>query len=119
MSDRIGCLNPHCRRTFKREHEDDTIVCGKCWKLLPEAWRSRYKQLRRRMKLINRMAQKGNEFRRRGRKHGSPDRGAPQAYTMGAKFDRLWDRHWERVRAFYLSPDKPAGLETFLEEIGL
>ncbi|TPJ57426.1 hypothetical protein [Mesorhizobium sp. B1-1-6] len=65
------------------------------------------------------MAAKGNDFRRRGRKHDSPDRGAPQAFTMGTKFDRLWNRHWDRVRAFFLTPDKPAGLETFLEEIGL
>ncbi|RWH31598.1 hypothetical protein [Mesorhizobium sp.] len=119
MDDRTPCLNPSCRRTFKREHEDETIVCGKCWKLLPMPVRQRYKQLRRRMKLIKRMDAKGPDFRRRGRKHGAPDRGAPQAFTMGAKFDRLWDRHWDWIRAFYLTPEKPAGLDSFLEEIGL
>jgi hypothetical protein len=119
MTDRTPCLNPRCRRTFKSEHVGETVVCGKCWKLLPVAARQRDKQLRRRMRLIERMAAKGNEFRRRGRHHGQPSVGAPQAYTMGAKFDRLWHRHWDRVTAFFLAPEKPTGLDAFLEEVGL
>lgn len=119
MTARTPCLNPRCRRTFKQEHEGETIVCGKCWRLLPASWRARDKQLRRRMKLIERMAAKGVDHRRKGRKYGLPHVGSPQAYTMGAKFDRLWSRHWDRISAFYLSPETPAGLETFLEEMNL
>lgn len=119
MSHRLPCLNSTCRRTFKHEDGVETVVCGKCWKLLPASVRRRDKQMRRRMRLVRRMADKGVEYRRRGRKHGCPDKGAPQAYTMGAKFDRLWDRHWQRIVAFFRAPEKPAGLETFLEEMGL
>ncbi len=116
---RTPCLNPRCRRTFKQEHEGETVVCRKCWMLLPAAWRARDKQLRRRMRLIDRMSEKGTAYPRRGRKHGQPDRGAPQAYTMGMKVGRLWDRHWDRIRAFFLASDKPEGLDAFLEEVGL
>lgn len=119
MSDRTPCLNPRCRRTFKREHNGETVVCGKCWKLLPASWRARDKQLRRRMKLVDRMETKGPNHRRRGRKFGQPEKGTPQAWSMGSKLCRLWDRHWSRIRAFFLSPEKPAGLEAFLEEIRL
>ena len=119
MSDlRTPCLNPSCRRTFKAEPGVDTVVCGKCWKLLPQAWRARDRQLRRRDRLIVRMEAKGGSFRRRGRKHGNPAVGAPQAVTMAWKFARLWEAHWSRVTAFFLTPEKPAGLDVFLEEVG-
>lgn len=119
MSDRTPCFNPRCRRTFQQEHEGETVVCRKCWMLLPASWRARDKQMRRRMRLIDRMAAKGTQHRRRGRKPGYPNNGAPQAYTMGAKFERLWDRHWSRIRAFFLTPKKPEGIDAFLEEVGL
>jgi len=116
---RAPCLNPRCRRTFRCEHEGETVICRKCWMLLPMAVRQRDKQLRRRLRLIKRMFEKGTDYRRRGRHFGAPHRGTPQAYTMGVKFDRLWDRHWARVRSFFLAPEKPVGLDTFLEELGL
>lgn len=116
---RTPCINPRCRRTFKDEHEGETVVCRKCWLLLPASLRARDKQLRRRMRLIERMSAKGVQHRRRGRKFGHPDKGAPQAFTMGNKFGRLWDIHWARIRAFYIAPEKPEGLDAFLEEVGL
>ncbi|RWN35825.1 hypothetical protein [Mesorhizobium sp.] len=119
MSDRTPCLNPRCGRTFKAEDGVDTVVCGKCWKLLPQSWRARDKQLRKRWRLVDRIAAKGDGFRQRGRKFGAPGKGMPQSYTMRVKLERIWHSHWSRIKAFYLTPDKPAGLETFLEEIGL
>ncbi len=71
------------------------------------------------MRLIDRLSAKGTDYRRRGRKHGQPHVGAPQAYTMGAKLGRLWSAHWSRIRTFFLAPEKPEGLDTFLEEVGL
>ena len=116
---RTPCLNPRCRRTFKQELDVETVVCGKCWKLLPMAVRNRCKQLRRRMRLIDRLEIKGVQHRRRGRKHGNPGVGAPQFYTMRMKFDRSWKRLWEGIQSFYLAPENPEGLDAFLEEIGL
>lgn len=119
MTERTPCLNPRCRRTFKQEYEGETVVCRKCWMLLPSSWRARDKQMRKRMRLINRMSEKGVQYRRRGRKHGAPGKGDPQAYTMGAKFDRLWQAHWDRIRTYFLAPEKPEGLDAFMEEMNL
>jgi hypothetical protein len=116
---RTPCINPRCRRTFKQEHEGQTVVCRKCWNLLPQAVRNRYKQLRRRMRLIERMDAKGVGYRRLGRKYGQPGKGAPQAYMMRLKFDRAWERLWTGINAFYSAPERPLGLETFLQEAGL
>lgn len=48
---RIPCLNPRCRRTADREKmgADCTgIICGKCWRALPQFMRDRHKQLEKR-----------------------------------------------------------------------
>jgi hypothetical protein len=116
---RTPCLNPRCRRTFKTECEGEVVVCGKCWKLLPQPWRARYKQLRRRWKVIERLEAKGVACRRRGRKFGVPDRGAPQGFTMRLKAERLWNRLCNRIHNFFENPEKPEGLDAFLEEMGL
>lgn len=114
---RVGCLNPRCGRTFKVEYDDEIHVCRECWKLLPAPVRLRYKQLKKRARLINRLSAKGNGFRRHGRKFGHPDKGDPQALTMVNQFNKLWRRHWDWITAFYLNPEKPEGLDTFLEEL--
>lgn len=119
MSDRVPCLNPRCGRTFKRQHEEEETICGKCWRLLPPSVRHRDRQLRRRWKLVERLEAKGTGHRRRGRKFGKPNIGAPQSYTMALKMQQIWRRHWNRVRNFYLAPEKPVGLEAFFEEVGL
>jgi hypothetical protein len=113
--------NPRCRRTAAQDKFPDSaeIICGKCFRALPVAVRRRDRQLRKRWRFVERLAERGDDFRRRGRKFGQPDRGAPQAYTMHAKMQRLWDRHWSGLHAYFATPDKPVGLDTFLEEIGL
>lgn len=115
---RTPCLNPRCRRTFKREHEDEIQVCRKCWLLLPAVVRERYKQMRRRARLIERLKAKGMT-RRRGRRHGHPDRGEPQWHTLERQWGRLWVSYWTWIVAFYRTPEKPIGLDAFLEEMRL
>lgn len=39
MSERIRCLVPHCRRTFKSDGGDDEVICGKHWRAIPLAIR--------------------------------------------------------------------------------
>lgn len=68
---RIRCVVPFCRRTFKRigyEH----VICGKHWRLAPEYMR----------KIVARA-------RRQGDRLGWPDQ-------MENRHDRLW---WRTVRA--------------------
>lgn len=46
--DRVGCSVPFCRRTFKRVHEHEEVICGKHWRLAPKRWRRRVTLFRRR-----------------------------------------------------------------------
>lgn len=100
---RTNCFNPPCRRTFKYQEGDETreVVCGKCWKLLPQALRQEYKHLKaRRLKITRRLRKKGVE------NVELPHLRARQ------------EANWRAIHDFYAAPQKPAGLDTFLEEIG-
>jgi hypothetical protein len=108
MSDRIGCINPSCRRTSKADGSSE-MICGKCFRALPTEMRRRDRQCRRRLKSlerkIERLLAKSEDISRLDRMHDAAL--------------RLFYRSWERMRAYYTAPDKPAGLDTFLEEVGL
>lgn len=106
MTDRVPCINPRCRRTFKDEGSE--IICGKCFRTLPEATRKEHRGYWRDIrKWDRRIARTSDELR---------------IVRMRVIRDRLSDQlnqHWEeKIRPPFLSPEKPAGLDTFLEEIG-
>jgi len=109
-ADRIPCLNPRCRRTApSARHPDCTeIVCGKCWRLLPKAMRARYAALNRRNRRLDRLALKPR-YGNRG----------PQWARLVGLMDAAQRRNWRAIRAFFLAPALPEGLETFLEEMGM
>lgn len=46
-SDRVACVVPFCRRTAKRTHADQEVICGKHWRQVPEARRRAYSRLLR------------------------------------------------------------------------
>ena len=108
MSDRIPCINPRCRRTFKKEH-DGEVICGKCFRTLPEAVRKEHRGYWREIrKWDRRIARNGDELKI-ARMRGIRDR-----------YSRLLNRHWgAEIKARFLAPDKPEGLDAFLEEFGL
>ncbi|TIT43736.1 MAG: hypothetical protein E5W76_05455 [Mesorhizobium sp.] len=109
MSDRVPCINPRCRRTFKREHESQEIICGKCFRMLPEAVRSAHRGFWREIrKWDRRMARTADELK--------IVRMRAVRNTLSMRLGLHWDVH---IKAPLLAPDKPAGLETFMEEIGL
>lgn len=108
---RIPCINPRCRITAPVAQDGASdIICRKCWKALPVAMRSRYQQLQRRqkrlLKLIERRILRGNISR-----------------DLVLQLERqLTDRcaeNWGAIRNYFTTPDKPVGLEGFLQEIGL
>lgn len=108
MTGRIPCINPSCRRTAPAEKfPGQEIVCGKCWKLLPKAMTERYRQLRRARRRLERLA------RNRVRKGGT----VPE--TFGATLDRALQRNWGEIHNYFVAPEKPVGLDTFLEEMGM
>lgn len=111
-SDRIPCINPSCRRTAPREkHEDDEeIVCAKCWKLLPKRLTVRYRALRKREKKLLKLID-----RKVARHEISSDRINDISHS-------LWQQmraNWVEIRSFFLRPEKPEGLDSFLEGIGM
>lgn len=112
IDERVPCLNPRCRRTAPRDKYGDSmeIVCGKCWKLLPQAVRDRYRALRRRERRLLRRI----------------DRLVARKAISGAQVERLRDgmsracnRNWHDIRSCFLAPARPIGLDAFLEEAGL
>lgn len=109
---RILCVNPRCKRTAAQDkHPDGTeIVCGKCWRNLPQHMRDRYRALQRRDRRIERLVMKR----------------AANGITRPAQLNHLEDllngqqrRNWSRIRSYFLTPDQPVGLEGFLKEVGL
>lgn len=109
MGDRVPCINPRCRRTFKREHERQEIICGKCFRLLPEATRKEHRGYWREIRKWDRRIARTSDELKIVRMLAIRDR---VSFNLGTH----WDVH---IKAYMLAPDKPAGLETFLEEIGL
>lgn len=109
MVERIPCINPTCRRTAAPDKHpgSDWIICGKCWKALPERTRHRWKQLNARWRKIHRAMQK---------RQAGP-------VTWNRIVDRI-DRAWNRLNAditqYFTSPNEPpVGLEDFLKENGI
>lgn len=108
--DRIPCLNPRCRRTAPAENyrPGTQIVCGKCWRTLPQAWRREYVALRRRsrrmQRLIDRRVAAGNIH-------------AEAIDRLWYLFAHRWNALWHRIRNHFGAPT--FDLESFLRELGL
>lgn len=109
---RILCVNPYCGRTaaVEKMHDANGIVCGKCWRKLPQELRDRYRVLKRRDRRIERLALKR----------------AAKGVVRSAQLNHLesllrghQQRNWSRIRNYFLRPESPIGLEGFLKEVGL
>lgn len=105
---RIACINPRCRRTFKDDGTFSEIICGKCFKALPADLRSEHRRCWRELrKWRKRIARTSDAFKLAGLH----------------RLERIWVSHlnqnWRLIREATIQPEKPAGLEGFLEELGL
>jgi hypothetical protein len=109
---RIRCINPRCRRTaaVEKHPDSDEIVCGKCWRSVPLALRSGLRALEKRERRVLRLID------RRVAVGAISERTIEHLRTM---FVARHDAIWQRIRNYFVVPDKPAGLEGFLAEIGL
>ena len=106
--DRTPCINPRCRRTTRRD-DDNEIVCGKCFRALPTAAREAHRRYWRNIR----------KWRRHIARIGDEARAVRIRRILDANV-RLLNRHWETViKPFFVAPEKPEGLDAFLEEIGL
>lgn len=93
------------------KHENaTTIVCGKCWRALPLRLRMRDRQLRSRQRRLFRLIEKR----------------AARGTIDVVRINRLEDTYklafwhnWQRIRRYFREPERPIGLEGFLQEVGL
>jgi hypothetical protein len=108
MSDRIPCINPRCRRTAPADKHGGEIICGKCFRTLPEAMRQEHRRYWREIrKWDRRITRTSDEIKILRMREIS----ARMAWRLGM--------HWDReIKGFFLAPEKPAGLDAFLEEVG-
>jgi len=106
---RTPCINPRCRRTFKADDAGSEVVCGKCFRTLPAAVRAAHRgywcEYR---KWDRRIARTGDELR------------IARMRDIRNRLSARLNTHWVAViKPFFLAPEKPEGLDAFLEEVGL
>jgi hypothetical protein len=108
MSHRIRCINPTCRRTAAQDKHPGSsqIICGKCWRAIPDRMRMRWRQLHRRWKRIERTMRKRST----------------DSTTWNRIVERLesaWDRLEADVVRYFTASETPVGIEDFLKENGI
>lgn len=101
---RLACVNPRCWRTFSKEKNEgySEIVCGTCYKSVPEIRRER-----RELQALRRKTERGRR-----------SRGDEKTDEALRRIDWRLHMSWTRMVGFFTAPEKPEGLETFLEEMG-
>lgn len=109
--DRIPCINPKCRRTAPADKVEPgtEIVCGKCWRTLPKHVARRYRALARLSKRIERLVRKEPALTAR----------VVRLAGLARRVEKLQAKNWAAIRACFIAPEKPEGLDAFLEEMGL
>ena len=109
-SDRTPCINPRCRRTFDTaKHGHGELICGKCFRSLPQPVRDQHLRLWRHLRKWRRAAARTSDEFKRARIESIVD-----AYSSQINL------HWDQVlRPALITPEKPIGLEGFLAEVGL
>ena len=106
---RTPCINPRCNRTGSVDEFPGEMICGKCFRTLPEAVRSEHRRYWREIRKWERRMMRTSDELKIARMRDIRNR---LEWRLGL--------HWDReIKARYLAPEKPAGLDAFLEEVGL
>ncbi|MER9768999.1 hypothetical protein NKJ09_23375 [Mesorhizobium sp. M0189] len=110
IAGRVPCTNPACRRTAPKARfpEADTVICRPCFRLLPASLQRRHKTFFARDRKLSKLA---NRIQIDGR--------VEQWNRLVDIVQRSSDRINADVDAFFRPVEKPAGIDAFLEEIGL
>lgn len=110
MADRIPCINPRCRRTAAQDKFPDSkeIICGKCFRALPLAFRQEHRRCWREI----------NKWERRILKTADPLK-AQRMRAICNRWTEKLNAAWDEMRKAIEQPEKPVGLDTFLEEMRL
>lgn len=109
MPDRIPCINPRCRRTFADDGRSNEIICGKCFRCLPASVRAEHRRLWREIrKWERRITRTGDQMK------------TVRMHNIVWRLTILLNRHWNSdIKPIFLMPEKPEGLDGFLDEVGL
>ncbi|MBN7758959.1 hypothetical protein JYP46_19195 [Nitratireductor aquimarinus] len=109
MSDRTPCINPRCRRTGPADEFPGEMICGKCFRSLPEGVRREHRRLWREIrKWERRITRTSDEMK------------IVKMHNIVTRLSWQLSRHWDReIKTLFLAPEKPEGLDAFLEEMGL
>lgn len=106
---RTPCINPRCRRTGAADEFPGEMICGECFRTLPEAVRAEHRRYWREIRKWDRRITRTSDELKIERMRGVRNR---LSWRLGA--------HWDReIKSRFLAPERPAGLDRFLEEIGL
>lgn len=109
MTDRVACINPRCRRTFKQEWEGQEVICGRCFRALPAAVRNEHRRYWREVRKWDRRIAKTSDELKIVRMRAIRDR-------ISLRLSEHWDTD---IKGPLLAPEKPEGLDSFLEELGI
>jgi len=100
--DRIPCINPRCRRTGGAKYGPGAeIICGKCFRALPDALRERYRKFHRGERRMLRLVSK------------RVARQSIAAHVVDRIHDSMRKRGeaiWQDIRRRFTAPETPAGL---------
>lgn len=107
---RIPCINPRCKRTAPADkYEPGTeIICRKCFKALPAELRDEYSRCRNEIGKWERRVTRTSDEIKIKRMHDIVDK-----WVLKADFN------WRKIREHIIEPERPAGIENFLSEMGL
>jgi|GEM_PF-840398 len=107
---RIPCITPGCKRTAPAEKYPDSteIICGKCFRALPADLKQQHRRCWGEI----------NKWRRRITRTGDEVKIKRMTDLVNMWGFRL-DANWRSIRRHLENPTKPAGIESFLEEMGM
>lgn len=107
--DRVPCINPRCRRTYKQTCEGEEVICGKCFKTLPDAVRKDHRRYWREYR----------KWERRILRTSDPFK-IQTMVKIRDRYGAMIATHWDReIKPRFLYPEKPEGLEGFFNEMGM
>lgn len=107
-ADRTPCINPRCNRTYKSE-DGGEVICGKCFRVLPSETRNFHRRIWREIR----------KWRRRITRSSDPLE-IEKMHRIEVRLVLNLNRHWDAdIKTYFLAPQRPEGLESFLEEMGL
>lgn len=106
---RTPCINPRCRRTGASDKFPGEMICGKCFHTLPEAVRKEHRGYWCEIRKWERRMMRTSDEIKIARMRDIRDR-------ISLRLGLHWDRE---IKPRFTAPEKPEGLEAFMEELGL